>query len=105
MFALSSVLLTNRLTQALKIRMDYSVNLLWSSKHIFKFLRVVIQKLRVFFKVRTERFSVTYTSGNQNIHGHSSRYVTEGGTKMLIRRFRNNDSGACRKYWRERSSE
>ena len=47
-FALSSVLVTNRLTQALKIRIDYSVNFLWSSKHIFNFLRFVIQKLRVF---------------------------------------------------------
>jgi len=28
-----------------------------------------------------------------------SRYVTEGGAKMLIRRFRNNYAGAFRKYW------
>ena len=33
LFALSSDLLTNRLTQALKIRIDYSVDFLWSSKH------------------------------------------------------------------------
>src|SRR6218665_3839870 len=46
-FALSSVLLTNRLTQALKIRIYYCVNFFWSSKHIFNFLRFVIQKLRV----------------------------------------------------------
>ena len=31
----------------LKIRIDYSVHFLWSSKHIFNFLRFVIQKLRV----------------------------------------------------------
>jgi len=31
---------------------------------------------------------------------HWSRYVTEGGAKVLIRRFRNNDAGAFRKYWR-----
>ena len=44
-FALSSVLLTNRLTQALKIPIDYSVNFSWTSEHIFNFLRFVIQKL------------------------------------------------------------
>jgi len=43
-----SALLTNRLTQALRI--DYSVNFLWSSKHIFNSLHFVIQKLRVFLK-------------------------------------------------------
>jgi len=48
MFTMSSVLLTNRLTQALQIRIDYSVNFWWSSKHIFIFLSFVIQKLRVF---------------------------------------------------------
>ena len=47
-FSPSSVLLTNRLTQALKIRIDYSVNFSWSSEHIFNFLRFVIQKSRVF---------------------------------------------------------
>jgi len=54
---MSSYLLTNRLTQALKISIDYSVSFLWSSKHILNFLRFVIQKLRT-FKERTERFSV-----------------------------------------------
>src|SRR6218665_794039 len=54
MFALSSVLLTNRLTQALKIRIDYSVNFFGSSKHIFNFQLFVIKKLRV-FKERTEQ--------------------------------------------------
>jgi len=48
MFAPSSVLLTNRLTQALKHRFDYSVNFSWRIKHIFNILRFVIQKLRVF---------------------------------------------------------
>ena len=47
-FAPSSVLLMNRLTQALKIRIDYSVNSSWSNKHTFNFIRFVIQKLRVF---------------------------------------------------------
>jgi len=47
-FSPSSVLLANRLTQALKIRFDYSVNFSWSSKHIFNFLCFVIQKLRIF---------------------------------------------------------
>jgi len=56
-FAPSSVLLTNRLTQALKIRIDYCVNFLWSNKHTFNFLRFLIQKLRA-FKERTEQFSV-----------------------------------------------
>src|SRR6218665_1590410 len=98
-FALSSVILTNRLIQALKICIDYNVNLLWSSKHIFNFLHFVIQKLRVFLK--NELNELVYASRNQNIYGHSSRYVTEGGAKMLqIRRFRNNDTRAFRKYWR-----
>jgi len=57
LFAPSSVLLTNRLTQALKIRIVYRVNFSWSSKHIFNFLRFAIQKLRA-FKERTERLSV-----------------------------------------------
>src|SRR6218665_988547 len=56
-FAPSLVLLMNRLTQALKIRIDYSVNFSWSSEHIFNFLRFVIQKSRV-FKDQTERFSI-----------------------------------------------
>jgi len=56
-FAPSLVLLMNRLTQALKIRIDYSVNFSWSSKHIFNFVRFVIQKLRV-LKKRCERFSI-----------------------------------------------
>jgi len=47
-FALSSDLLTNRLTQAIKIRIDYSVNFSWSSKHICNFLSFVIQKLQIF---------------------------------------------------------
>jgi len=47
-FALSSVLLMNRLTQARKIGNNYTVNFSWSSEHIFNFLRFVIQKLRVF---------------------------------------------------------
>jgi len=47
-FALSSLLLTNRLAQAPKIRIDYSVIFLWSIEHNFYFLRFVIQKLRVF---------------------------------------------------------
>ena len=49
-FAVSSDLVTNRLMQALKIRIDHSVKFSWSSKHIFNFLRFVIQKLQVFFK-------------------------------------------------------
>jgi len=81
-FALSLVLLTNHLGQALKIRINYSVNFLWSSKHIFNFLRFVIQKLRVFLK--NELNDLAYTSRNQNIPGYSSHYVTEGGAKMLI---------------------
>src|SRR6218665_3028490 len=78
---------------------DYNVNLLWSSKHIFNFLHFVIQKLRVFLK--NELNELVYASRNQDICGHSSHYVTEGGAKMLqIRRFRNNDTRAFRKYWR-----
>ena len=81
-FTPSSVLLTNRLTQALKIRIDNSVNFSWSSKHIFNFLRFIIQKLRVF--LTNELHDLAYASRNQNIRGHFSRYVTEGGAKMLI---------------------
>jgi len=29
--------------------------------------------------------NLAYASRNQNICGHSSRYVTEGGAKILIR--------------------
>jgi len=50
--------------------------------------------------LKNELNDLTYASRNQNICGHSSRYVTEGRAKMLIRRFLNNDTGAFRKYWR-----
>src|SRR6218665_2680059 len=56
-FAPASLLLTNRLTHAHNICINCSDNFSWSSKHIFNFLRFVIQKLRV-FKERTERYSV-----------------------------------------------
>jgi len=46
-FAPSSVLLTNRLMHALTICINCSLNLSWSSKQIFNFLRFVIQKFRV----------------------------------------------------------
>jgi len=48
LFSLSGKKLTNRLTQAHKIGNECRVNFLWSSEHIFNFLRFVIQKLRVF---------------------------------------------------------
>src|SRR6218665_4125628 len=86
LFSLSVERLTNRLTQTRKIGNDCRVNFSWSSEHIFNFLSFVIQKLRVFFKERTERFSVRIEKSKY------SRYVTEGGAKMLIRRFRNNDN-------------
>src|SRR6218665_1690076 len=97
LFYLSGKRLRNRLTQAHKIGNECRVNFSWSSEHIFNFLRFVIQKLRV-FKERTERFSVRNEKSKYT--RHYSRYVTEGGAKMLIRRFRNNDTGAFRKYWR-----
>jgi len=50
--------------------------------------------------LKNELNDLAYLSRSQNIRGHSSRYVTGGGAKMLIRRFRYNDTGAFRKYWR-----
>jgi len=99
LFSLSAKRLTNRLTQTGKIGNDCTVNFSWSSDHIFNFLRFVIQKLRVFLK--NELDDLAYASRNQNSRFHYSRYVTEGGAKILIRRFRNNDTGAFRKSWRE----
>src|SRR6218665_3590193 len=98
-FAPSFTLHANRLTQAHNICIDYRVTFSWSSEHIFNFLCFVIQKLRVFLK--NELNDLAYASRNQNTCVHYSRYVTEGRAKMLIRRFRNNDTGAFRfKYWR-----
>jgi len=74
MFALSSILLTNHLTHSLKIRIDYSIT---------------------FFKERTERFSVRIEKSKYTRPFFG--YVTEGGAKMLISCFRNNDTGAFRK--------
>src|SRR6218665_1179032 len=98
LFSLSAERLTNRLTQTRKIGNDCRVNFSWSSEHMFNFLRFVIQKLQVFLK--NELNDLAYALRNQNTRVHYSRYVTEGGAKMLIRRFRNNDTGAFRKYWR-----
>src|SRR6218665_1356698 len=50
--------------------------------------------------LKNELNDLAYASINQNIRRHSSRYVTEGGAKVLIRRLRNNDAIAFRKYWR-----
>ena len=44
--------------QALKIRIDYSVNISWSSEHIFNFLRFVIQKSRVFLKNEVNELNI-----------------------------------------------
>src|SRR6218665_3825917 len=96
-FSLSVKRFTNRLTQTRKIGNDCRVNFSWSSEHIFNFLCFVIQKLRVFLK--NELNDLAYASRKQNTRDHYSRYVTEGGAKMLIRRFRNNDT-TFRKYWR-----
>src|SRR6218665_3036659 len=49
--------------------------------------------------LKNELNDLAYASRNQNTRVHYSRYVTEVGCKMLIRRFRNNDTGAFRKYW------
>ena len=73
------VVLTNCLTQALKNCIDDSVNSSWSSEHTFNFLRFVIQKLLVFLK--NELNDLEYASKYQNMRGHSSLYVTEGGLK------------------------
>ena len=50
--------------------------------------------------LKNELNDLAYASRNQNTRVHYARYVTEGGAKMLIRRFRNNDTGAFRKYGR-----
>src|SRR6218665_3593647 len=65
---------------------------------IFLTCYVLSFKSYKFFKERTERFSVRNKKSKYT--RHYSRYVTEGGAKMLIRRFRNNDTGAFQKYWR-----
>src|SRR6218665_2054654 len=49
--------------------------------------------------LKNELNDLAYASRNQNTRVHYSRYVTEGGAKMLIRRFRNNETRAFRKYW------
>ena len=64
----------------------------------FNFLRFVIQKLRVFS--RTNWTVKIYAANGQLAILHvTSRYVTEGRAKMLIRCFLNNDTGAFRQYW------
>src|SRR6218665_3182838 len=90
LFSLSVERLTNRLTQTRKIGNDCRVNFSWSSEHIFNLLSFVIQKLRVFLK--NELNDLAYASRNQNTRVYYSRHVNEGGAKMLIRRFRNNDT-------------
>jgi len=50
--------------------------------------------------LKNELNDLPYASRNQNTRVHYSRYVTEGVAQMLIRRFRNNDTWAFRKYWR-----
>src|SRR6218665_612921 len=65
---------------------------------IFLTSYVLYFKSYEFFKERTERFSVC--NEKSKYRRHYSRYVTEGGAKMLIRRFQNNDAGALQKYWR-----
>jgi len=64
------------------------------------FLTSYILSFKSYEFLKNELNDLAYASRNQNIRSHSSRYVTEGGAKMLIRRFRNNDTGAFRKYWR-----
>src|SRR6218665_1897810 len=85
-FCPSSALLTNRLRHVLKILIDYSVNFR-GAESIF-FSTFCHSKVTSFIK--NELNDLAYASRNQNIRGHSSRYVTEGGTKMLIRSIRNN---------------
>src|SRR6218665_3166738 len=65
---------------------------------IFLTSYVLYFKSYEFFKERTERFSVCNEKSKYT--RHYSRYVTEGRATMLIRRFRNNDTRAFRKYWR-----
>src|SRR6218665_2713212 len=96
-FSLCGKKLTNRLTQTHTIGNECRVNFSWSSEHIFNLIRFVIQKLRD-FKERTEGFSVRNEKSKYT--RHYSRYVTEGGAKMLIGRFRNNDTRALPKNWR-----
>ena len=83
LFSLSAERLMNRLTQTRKIGNDCRVNFSWSSEHIFNFLRFVITSF-----LKNELNDLAYASRNQNARVHYSRYVTEGGDKMLIR---NND--------------
>jgi len=47
--------------------------------------------------LKNEVNDLACASRNQNICGHSSRYITEGGAKMLIRCFRNNDTRSISK--------
>src|SRR6218665_1951871 len=64
------------------------------------FLTSYILSFKSYNFLKNELNNLAYTSRYRNIHGHSSCYITEGRAKMLIRRFRNNDTGAFRKYWR-----
>src|SRR6218665_2291018 len=103
LFSLSAKRLTNRLTQTCKIGNDCRVNFSWSSEHIFNCLRFVIEKLRVFLK--NELNNLAYASRSQNSRVHYSCYVTEGGAKMLIRRFEIMTLERFENTGEERSSE
>src|SRR6218665_2901365 len=78
---------------------------LWSNVFLipwYLFLHfLVIMHFSVFPSVKFLHILLPAVS-NSKYTRHYSSYVTEGGAKMLIRRFRNNDAGALRKYLRAR---
>jgi len=96
LFSPSRERLTNCLTQASKICISCSGKvILRRAVRIFMTSYVLsFKSYELFFKEWSERFSVRMEKSKytRRLRRHYSRYVTESGAKMLIRRFRNNDT-------------